>query len=815
MPPWLHTPDSSPGLESRYHKGIDFSPNRRTQKNNINLTYDIGLNLQNKKDSIKLSKKPLKVGVSTQTTFRGFSMDKISKTSRKQINSNILSKSLETLKKISPQQYEECEKIINEFTSVVKNNSKFRQKLGFSEFQSQSMNKKNLWEIPEESFLKRFAKAIVSPVVFLGKKVLRLAFDNKFGEKHFSQIYNNIQENKKIEKIINNYNKNVVGLFHSVEKWENAYRSRFGFEQIKSDDKFLIPEDELIKSLRKRSFDSINSNISNYSAKSLSTGTRVASGIVGAAFYGVDAYNTTMKLSDDEKISAKEGKLKFAQQMIRITLASYFTATAFGLFHKQTNKSMPIALVVSGAMVVASEILGRMLVGNPILPTSKRKLEEINEKNKNSDNLVIKFGRMLSGESKTSNDKNEKDSDYKIVLDDKFIKQRYAGKIFGKEQPQNVSFKGFVPKKYKKTELVKLLQILEKIDPNLSKYYKENIIKNLARKNPNLVIDKSFEKTIKDIDEIEIGEYMPKSKKVKNAFLSPIEWVKNIFVKGFDFVKKILNGKKESPKSDTAIQKIEKMGLSGNYHLELEDFKKSPTFTQKSNFTDGQKIESFAESFLHLNEKGFNDEIQGIQNSLEWLKKNLKIDKKDKSDVDVLINKILDNKENPEVKKHLKKIGDTMNKMSFAAYAKDYADYDASKYAVVNNYTARILSTTFLVFDAYNLTMLHSNDKKKSVDNGAQYASQEVTRTAMSSYIISATNAAFQGLYNSSLAGALSLVALSSGLIAVISRLAVGNAIVPKKQEELLLREERNKNNPILKITSAMVGKKIKKSEAK
>jgi hypothetical protein len=257
------------------------------------------------------------------------------------------------------------------------------------------------------------------------------------------------------------------------------------------------------------------------------------------------------------------------------------------------------------------------------------------------------------------------------------------------------------------------------------------------------------------------------------------------------------------------------MGLSGNYHLELEDFKKSPTFTQKSNFTDGQKIESFAESFLHLNEKGFNDEIQGIQNSLEWLKKNLKIDKKDKSDVDVLINKILDNKENPEVKKHLKKIGDTMNKMSFAAYAKDYADYDASKYAVVNNYTARILSTTFLVFDAYNLTMLHSNDKKKSVDNGAQYASQEVTRTAMSSYIISATNAVFQGLYNSSLAGALSLVALSSGLIAVISRLAVGNAIVPKKQEELLFREERNKNNPILKITSAMVGKKIKKAEAK
>ncbi len=817
MPPRPHTPDSSPGLESHYHKEIDFSSSRRTKKNNINLTYDIGLNLQNKKDSIKLSKKPLKVGVSTQTTFRGFSMDKASKASRKQINTNILSKSLNTIKQVSQKQYEACEEIIGEFTNTVKNNEKFRKRLGFSEFQSKSMNKDNLWEIPEESFMKRLGKAIVYPVVFVGKKALGLIFDNKFGKKNFSQIYNNIQENKKFDKIINEYNKNVTGLFHSVEKWENGYRSRFGFEKIQSKDEFLIPEEELIKSLRKRSFDSINSNISSYSAKSLSTGTRVASGVVGALFYGVDAYNTTMKLSDDKEVSAKEGKLKFAQQMIRITLASYFTATAFGVFHKQTNKSMPMALAVAGAMVVASEILGRMLVGNPILPTSKRKLEEINEKNKNSDNLVIKFGRLLTGESKTSNNKKEKDNGYKIVLDDKFIKKRYAGKIFGKEQPQNVAFKGFVPKKYKKTELVKLLRILEKIDPNLSKYYKENIIKNLAKKtglSSDSIISKSFEDVIKDLHEIEIGEYMPTSRKAKKAFLAPFVWVKDICVKGLDFVEKGLSGKKEASNVQSNIQKIKNMGLEDPYKVALEEFKKTKTFTQKSNFTDEQKVESFADSFLHLNGKGFEEEIQGIQNSLEWLKKNIKMDKKDKSSVDVLINKILDNPNNPEVQKHLKNIGDNMNKMSFTAYAKDYADYDASKYSVMNNYTGRILSTTFLVFDAYNLTMLHSNDKKKSVDNGTQYATQEVTRTAMSSYIISATNSVFQGLYNSSLAGALSLVALSSGLIAVISRLAVGNSITPKNQKELLAQEERNKNNPILKITSVMVGKKLKKAEA-
>ena len=97
----LHKSESSPGQEIHYHKGIDFSSNRRNKKNNINLTYDIGLNLQNKKDSIKLSNKPLKVGVSTQTTFRGFSMEKAYQASHKQINANVLSKSLEAIKKIT------------------------------------------------------------------------------------------------------------------------------------------------------------------------------------------------------------------------------------------------------------------------------------------------------------------------------------------------------------------------------------------------------------------------------------------------------------------------------------------------------------------------------------------------------------------------------------------------------------------------------------------------------------------------------------------------------------------------------------------
>lgn len=81
----------------------------------------------------------------------------------------------------------------------------------------------------------------------------------------------------------------------------------------------------------------------------------------------------------------------------------------------------------------------------------------------------------------------------------------------------------------------------------------------------------------------------------------------------------------------------------------------------------------------------------------------------------------------------------------------------------------------------------------------------------MSSYIINSTTSIFQGLHNASLAGAFLLTAFSASIIGSVSRLAVGNPILPKTQKELLAVEEKNKNNPMLKITSRMVGKSMKK----
>ncbi|MDD3419237.1 MAG: hypothetical protein PHE78_01405, partial [Candidatus Gastranaerophilales bacterium] len=278
-------------------------------KNNINSTYKIGLNQQNQNSSIKAYKKPLEVGVSTQITFRGFSMKNLYQTTPKRVNSNILEKSLTTIKNLSPSQYEDCIKYISNFTEKVQKDGKFRKKIGLSEVQAKSMNMKHLWEIPEESFIKRFAKAIIAPFTSLVKSTVKLIFDNKFGEKNFKKIYKGLQEAKEQDKIINEY-KNATGLFNSVEKWENSYRKRFGFDNIKSGDSFIMSDADLEKSFQRRSFDSISIKKGKYSAKNLSTGNRIVSGVIGSGFYGLDAYNTTMKLSDDKETSMKEGKIK-------------------------------------------------------------------------------------------------------------------------------------------------------------------------------------------------------------------------------------------------------------------------------------------------------------------------------------------------------------------------------------------------------------------------------------------------------------------------------------------------------------------------
>lgn len=810
MPSRLNILNISPGRGTQEKKTFESSSHWRKDYSNTNLAYKTGLSSQNQNKSIKLQPKtPAKDSVSTQLTFGGFLAPK----KHLKIYSNIIEKSLQILQEVSPEQHRDCEKYISEFTNAVRNDEKFRKKLGFSNIQSKSMlganSGSNLWAIPERSLADKTLRAIFAPVKAVYKWARNLIFDNNFGKKYFSSIYKNIQTEKAHDQLIANY-ANAVGLFNSIERWENLHRKRFGFDKIKGSESFMMTDSDLQRCLQKRSFDTMDPQKGQYSVKSLSVGNRIVSGVIGGVFYGIDAYNTTMRLSDDKAKSKKEGRIKFAQQMIRIGLASYFTATALGIFKTQTNKSMKAALLASSAMALSSEVLGRILVGNPVLPTNKRNLEEIKIKRQHSKNPILRFGNFLSGETRTAH--NSPQPLTPIKLSNSYIEKRYQSKFFGAQKHNATTFQA-IPKKYKKEDLSTILRLVENLDPNLAKYYKTNIVKNLIKKGVLKKEDtsKSFEQAISGLSEIEIGTTKTRGEKIKNALLAPVRWVKNIGKKIVGFFKKIFKAEAKTDIHKQNLQKIKDLELHDEYLSELTVFKKSAIFHNKSKFSTEQKTESFTNGFLHVKTTGFDDEIQGIQNSLEWLKKNARMNKTDNTDSVEAIKKLLEQKDDAKVKTHFQKLGDTMKKMSFVAYAKDFVDYDASKYTLANNILSGVLSAVFLVFDAYNLTMLHSNNKQKARESGAQYATQEATKTMMSSYVINGTNTIFQSFYNSSLLGAMTLATGSSLLLSGIARLATGSPLTIKTQKQLLEQEEKNKRNPMLKITSKMVGRSLKK----
>ena len=175
---------------------------------------------------------------------------------------------------------------------------------------------------------------------------------------------------------------------------------------------------------------------------------------------------------------------------------------------------------------------------------------------------------------------------------------------------------------------------------------------------------------------------------------------------------------------------------------------------------------------------------------------------------------ILQNKDQQEYAEQLAGIKNKLNAKSLEACARDKADYDTSLYSTANMFLGRLISTSFLVADTFNLTMLHSNNnKRKSKENGAEYAAQEISRTFFSTYLIGITNTLFKKFHNASIWGALTLTALTTSIVQFLSRYSIGKPVTPKTQEELINMENDTKrqNNPILKLIAKAFGKNTKK----
>jgi len=609
-----------------------------------------------------------------------------------------------------------------------------------------------------------------------------------------------------------------------------------GHSKLKENSAFLIPDDVLYSKINRRRNKVVDPNKGKYSSNSLMIGNRLISGIIYSYFLGTDAYNTTMRYSNNKEEASLQRKSRVAQEFSRIGLNMYIQNLLFGTFEAAVNKSLPTAMFISGSTVACSEILGRKLVGKPIMPSNKEKLDRLEEEMSHKKGILPAIGRLLTNVKKKEVLKNK-------INTNKFNSTKKANDTlfaaFAKSQNSNElsnpSFKGGIPlnKVFKVESLIdknmfeNAYKIIENSDEMIAKNIKQVVMKSVAKskyfEKNNIQVPQSFEELLSNVDikKIPLGEKDTIWGKFIQSVLVPVQFVQNCIRSAKKIVISTYN-RLTGHKNNTLLDELE--GLK-TFALHFKDGKIDPNFSKEESISILKRYEKFTDflknrlkeecwvtSPLSEKEKELKifaefksiknkdkEDIQGVRNILLWIDKQL-------------------SKEGIKVKEdgtlsveHQKKVREILMESVLKADGEKQLEYDGNTLAQTNINLSRAITTLFLVTDAYNLTMQYSNDNKKDAHKSAKNrAAQEISRIGVSAYMMAFVHNLLSKLCNSSLGGAFTLTALTSTINDSLSREVVGVPLTAKTQDELSKIDEKNleSKNPIKKALAYSIGKK-------
>lgn len=762
--------------------------------------------------------KPLQGSAHAQVSFKGFDINTLKKSVRpiiKVIPKKHIEKVIQTLEKISDKQVVYYTKIKENFVKYVIEHEDFRKQNGITDEMLKELKQGNLITLPKQPVLMKFAHQFASPF----KAVY------KWGEKLvLPKNSKKLEEAAQRDKILKDYAA-LEGLIKSHEIWENGYRKITGLPKLGKTDEFIIPDSVLLGKLNRRRNKVVDPNKGKYSSNSLMIGNRLISGIVYSYFLGTDAYNTTMRYSNDKHEAASQRKSRVAQEFSRIGLNMYIQNLLFGTFETAVNRSLPTAMFVSGSTVAFSEILGRKLVGKPIMPSDKDTLDRLENEMYEKKGILPSIGRLLTNVKKKENSpkapkKPALEATSETVTYEKTKPNEKAFGAFSAKKEDTAalnssmpSFKGYykVEKMIDRQKLGTVINALEKADPQTAERIKNTILNALHKseyfKTNKISIPKSFEELInnKSLKEIPVGSKDTVWGKVTKSFLVPVNFVKNIYksaVKGTKKLYGFITGKK----TNHTLEELQKL-KSGKESGDIEKLKKFKEFYEirrnerawlQSKLNDTEKETAIFKEFQSLSKKD-KEEIEGAKNILLWLDKQIT-----KSKITIQKDGTIAEKDIPEVERILKE-------SVMKADGEKQLEYDGNTLAQTNINLSRAITTLFLVTDAYNLTMQYSNDNRKDANKSAKNrAAQEISRISVSAYIMAFVHNLLSKLCNSSLAGAFTLTALTSSINDSISREVVGVPLTAKNQEQLeeIDRKNSKSKSPIKKALAYSIGKK-------
>ena len=726
---------------------------------------------------------------STQVSFKGFNVVRIP--------ANLTGFMRESISKISGEQAKLYKSFITDFIDAAKFDGKFRKHIGLPKEIAETLGDDNLIKVPQMPLIQKFFNVLVSPITMF-KDLAIWGADNALGKKLLPSFYESIQQTKKHDAIVQNY-KNIVGLSNFIRIQENAYRMKAGLDPIQQGEKFLIPEDILQEKINMLRFKAVDPNKGQYSTKHMMLGNRFVSGGVYAVFLSNDAYNTTMRYSNDNAASEEQRASRAKQEFAKIGMNIYIQNLLLSTFESQINKSMTNALLASGVTVAASEVIGRMLVGRPIFPSNKETLDKMEEKMQNKNGFLASIGRLIAGDKRGKKPENSEPEPL-IIVQNNFFENSITGigrdnntdkfnKLIGYSTP---SFKGLskLPYTFERAKLNQMLNFINKLDEKQGAMFSE-IISQALQKNKTIngknIEGKTLNEILTDnsIESIPVGDTLTMTQRFFNGILSPVFFVQKTFKSMINGAKKITGNLHE-----ITPEKLKEKGFRDylDKRLKLEVWKQSPLSPEE------KEIQIYREFLERFKNKQF--EVNGVKNLLLTLDKRFKM---------------LGIDTNSSEAKNLEKARKLLKQIMTKADGSNHAEYDANKVSQLNINLARAISTIFLVTDSYNLTMQYSNDdNREAVKTAKNRAVQEASRIASSAYIMAFTHSIMSKIYNGTLLGAFGTCFMTSVASDSMARAVVGVPLTRKSHEELIEIEKKQQEakNPVQKALAYLIGKR-------
>ena len=676
------------------------------------------------------------------------------------------------------------------------------QKAGLSDFFLEG----NTAAFEQKTILNRFVCTIVSPVT---KMPLDIANGVLKGLKKIPGFKNSKTLDNMLANPVLTKRRAVIENAPTVAGLENVLRiyDKYGREDsvIKNDKIF---KEKIMREVSKR----FNLEIGNYDTATERGLARAVTGLVGASFLANDAYNLSMYMKNDKKTAKDVKRRRFKQEFIRVLLTAGGTFAAMKLFSAKANKSKNVTGLVIAGVTLISEVIGRLFVGNPVLPVDKKQAKEYAKK---QGIVKDKQKENVSAPVNTSNIENPKKAKKKqksgILTFNNILKAIgvLVGFGFAADKISNIkpvkkllakaknSYESLYKKEFTitKSEFNDLMNELNGKDSDfggLVKYYKNLVYERLATED-NL----NAKEKLKLNDEFDKRFSKIRTDKIK-TFQAPLDQ------EDIDNLERGIKKEKIEEKIKEQIIKEINNGNDGKINLGLCNDKLRfnlihnilafpVRFAWNAINTPYKKIvkplaEAIAGASVKKENKAKGDAIDNLKNIILYMRKN-----KDDVNFKEKMNKIfvsgLDNKTKSSVS-------------------------NADTGVLVKN-IASVITAAFLIADNYNMVMINSqgDDKKLAEQKAKERSVQKLINIMYGAFLIKIFNSVFSTPYNASLLGAGAVCSAQKTTAEILERTTAGLPIGEATREEIIELDNKNLNatglkGKYFKLMSKLTGKK-------